>query len=285
MTSIAEPTYFWFKPLSNTVHRKYTVVVRVGLRPSSTMMVTSSSPQLLDIPMELVLKILPDTPTDLLTLASTCRFFNLLIMPQFLRLPDSGHVDVVDLSFDGDTLTVRVSHTGYPRLITHRFLADRNQLGTMNSFAFLSLNFGIKSVGKLICRFTSSLITHSTSPISQIIQAFIHQYERFTAFIRRLQKISHIALHFDLRNLFADRIPERLVQSWTASLDALLVAGMEKQSELHVYGGKFPTTVFENSLKRGWVSQITSLFMPPTTNPKIRDLHKLGRRPILPFLD
>ncbi|TFK67066.1 hypothetical protein BDN72DRAFT_961286 [Pluteus cervinus] len=219
-------------------------------------------PGILDLPVELLLKIMHDPYINLFLLAQTNRFLNSLVMNHYLPpvLPDPQHVENLWLVLSQDE---RFESVGINSK-THR--ADDSRV---NIVAFLSIAFEIKTVGKLVCELAD--LYKPVSPIDTV-KLFIQKFQRLTLFIRRLRKITDIEFSFNIPELLDEfgGIPNELLGEWTSSLDDLIGACTKTGCKtLHVSGGRFPRSWLEignasQPVFRRLVRRLTNSFWPTT---------------------
>ncbi|TFK67081.1 hypothetical protein BDN72DRAFT_843513 [Pluteus cervinus] len=217
---------------------------------------------ILDLPMELLLKIMHDPDTNLFLLAQANHFLNALVMNNYLPpvLPDPHHIESLCLVFNQDE---RLESVGINSK-THR--ADDTKA---NLFAFISIEFEIKTVGKLVCKLVD--VYKPVSPI-HTVKLFIRKFQRLTLFIRRLQQITDIDLNFHIPDLLdeLEGISNEPFGDWSSSLDDLIVACTKKGCKtLHVSGGRFPRSWLEignqsQPASRSLVRRLTDSFWPTT---------------------
>ncbi|TFK61266.1 hypothetical protein BDN72DRAFT_965281 [Pluteus cervinus] len=217
---------------------------------------------ILDLPMELLLKIIHDPETDLLLLAQANRFLNFLVMNHYLApvLPDPHHIESLCLVFNQHE---RFESVGINSK-TNRASDDTKP----NLFAFLSIAFEIQTVGQLVCKLTD--IYKPESPIDTV-KLFIQKVQRLTLFIRRLQKITDIDFSFNVPDLLDEfwGIPKELLGEWSSSLDDLIVASKTRCKTLRVSGGRFPRSWLEignqsQPASRSLVRRLTDSLRPTT---------------------
>ncbi|TFK66950.1 hypothetical protein BDN72DRAFT_859540 [Pluteus cervinus] len=177
--------------------------------------------EFLNLPTEIILKILQTPNIDLRTLAKVSRFMNTLTIFHVLSLHGIHNPSA--------SLTIKIAgrEVGY------------DEKGKRDLLAFLSIAFGIRTTKTLTIQFVFPFI-----PNPLFIRHLCLQYTRFSTFLRRLEKVHTIVLNLEEHNIFQlgrAGVDVEVSNAWTIVTTSLLNTCITNGCEvLEIWNGGYP---------------------------------------------